>query len=229
MHLNSLFFFQAQVEEVKTALHSKGGLKIPSTVKAILKASKNGGPLAKTGILGRLGDLATIEEEYDVAISTACGGFLNHIVVQTTAGAQHCLEFLRKNNLGRANFIPLDKMAKGAHDRPVTTPEQAPRLLDLIQPLKSQNHAGVMAAIFLAVNNTLVAPDLETASRWAYDCGKRWRVVTIDGKLLELAGTMSGGGKEVRKGGMRLRVSTNKSPDLLWRCRILLIVFCAYY
>ena len=98
-------------------------------------------------------------------------------------------------------------MKKGAHDRVVETPERAPRLLELIQPLQKHNYASVMSAVFLGVSDTLVAPDLETATRWAYDFGKRWRVVTLDGKLLETAGTMTGGGKHVRKGGMKLSVS----------------------
>jgi structural maintenance of chromosome 4 len=155
------------------------------------------------GVLGRLGDLATINDQYDVAVSTACG-MLDNIVVQTTAGAQRCLEFLRKYNLGRASFIPLDKQKKGAHDRVVETPENAPRLFDLIS---SANYA-VTPALYLAVGNTLVAPDLETASHWAYDFSRRWRVVTLDGKLIETAGTMAGGGKNVRRGGMRLGVRT---------------------
>ena len=154
------------------------------------------------GVLGRFGDLATIPEKYDVAVSTACG-VLDHIVVQTTAGAQRCLEFLRKHNLGRASFIPLDKMKKGAHDRQVETPEGAPRLFELIVP---SNYA-ITPAIFMAVSNTLVAPDLETATRWAYDFSKRWRVVTLDGALIESTGTMAGGGKQVRRGGMRISVS----------------------
>lgn len=152
--------------------------------------------------MGRLGDLATVPEQYDVAVSTAIG-LLDHIVVQTTAGAQKCLEFLRKHNLGRANFIPLDKMKKGAHDRAVETPENAPRLFDLITPL---NYA-ILPALYLAVTNTLVAPDLETATRWAYDYKKRWRVVTLDGKLIETTGTMSGGGKAVARGRMKISVS----------------------
>lgn len=153
------------------------------------------------GLLGRLGDLAAIHADYDVAISTACG-MLDHLVVQTTAGAQRCLAFLRQHDLGRANFIALDKLPKGAHDRPVTTPEDAPRLVDLIQ----YKQAALAPALFLAVHNTLVAPDLTTASRWAYEYDKRWRVVTLDGKLIDAAGTMSGGGKSVKRGGMRLTV-----------------------
>jgi structural maintenance of chromosome 4 len=194
-------FAQARSEEAKAALQSKGGGR-SGAVQGILKAAKKGGELGNVGVLGRLGDLAKIPEEYDVAVSTACG-MLDHIVVQTTAGAQRCLEFLRKHGLGRANFIPLDKMKKGAHDRKVETPEGAPRLFELIAP----TNFAVTSAIFLAVGDTLVAPDLETATRWAYDFRKRWRVVSMDGKLIETAGTMSGGGKSVRRGGMRLAVS----------------------
>ena len=158
--------------------------------------------MAAAGILGRLGDLGSISADYDIAVSTACG-MLDHIVVETTQGAQQCLEYLRINSLGRANFIPLDKMKKGAHDRAVETPENAPRLFDLIR-MKNYNLA---SAFYLAVGNTLVAPDLETATRWAYEHGKRWRVVTIDGKLIETSGTMAGGGTTVKRGGMRLSVS----------------------
>lgn len=190
------------MEDVRSALRSSGGGKARSkAVQGILKAAKPGGELSKIGILGRLGDLASIPEKYDVAVSTACG-MLDHIVVQTTAGAQRCLDFLRKYNLGRASFIPLDKQKKGAHDRAVETPEGAPRLFELIIP----SNFSVTPAIYLAVGNTLVAPDLETASRWAYEFSRRWRVVTLDGKLIETAGTMSGGGKSVRRGGMRLAV-----------------------
>jgi len=167
-----------------------------------LKAARPGGALAKVGVVGRLGDLATIPEQYDVAVSTACK-MLNSIVVQTTAGAQKCLTFLRQHNLGRADFVPLDKMKKGAHDRVVETPENAPRLFELI----SVTNFSVAPAVYLAVGNTLVAPDLETATRWAYDFGKRWRVVTLDGNLIELSGTMAGGGKSVRRGGMKISVS----------------------
>jgi len=194
-----------KVEDAKSALQATGGGKTRSkAVQGILNASKKGGELSKVGVLGRLGDLASINEQYDVAVSTACG-MLDNIVVQTTAGAQRCLEFLRKYNLGRASFIPLDKQKKGAHDRVVETPENAPRLFDLISPA---NYA-ITPALYLAVGNTLVAPDLETASRWAYEYKKRWRVVTLDGKLIETAGTMSGGGKTVRRGGMRIGNSRN--------------------
>ena len=211
------------MEDAKLALRASGGGKARSkAVQGILSASKKGGELSKVGVLGRLGDLASISEEYDVAISTACG-MLDNIVVQTTAGAQRCLEFLRKYNLGRASFIPLDKQKKGAHDRVVETPENAPRLFDLISPA---NYA-VTPALYLAIGNTLVAPDLETASRWAYEYKKRWRVVTLDGKLIETAGTMSGGGKSVRRGGMRLGVSMSPTLHLILHSKFVALTYFA--
>lgn len=153
---------------------------------------------------------------------------LDFIVVETTLDAQKCLAFLRRQNLGRANFIPLDKMKKGIHNHAVETPEGAPRLFDLITP----SNYDVVPALFLAVKNTLVAPDLETATRWAYEYSKRWRVVTLDGKLIEIAGTMSGGGKSVRKGGMRVSVRINLFiflPDFSRFLPILTIHSCNNY
>ncbi len=52
-----------------------------------------------------------------------------------------------------------------------------------------------------------MAKDLETAMRWAYEYRKRWRVVTLDGNLIESSGTMSGGGKSVSRDKMKLLVS----------------------
>jgi len=60
-------------------------------------------------IYGRLGDLATIDEKYDIAISTACPG-LDDIVVDTMQTAVQCVEFLKKHDLGSATFIALDKV-----------------------------------------------------------------------------------------------------------------------
>ncbi|GMH53692.1 hypothetical protein TrST_g10176 [Triparma strigata] len=185
-----------KAEESKAALASGGARS--EAVSGILRASKKGGELEKAGIRGRLGDLASIDSQYDVAVSTACG-MLDHIVVNSTAGAQMALKFLRKHGLGRANFIPLDKMKRGAHDRQVETPEGAARLFDLIHCPEE-----IKPAMFLGVGQTIVAENLNEATHLAYDFGRRWRVVTVDGQLIETSGTMAGGGGKVKKGGMKL-------------------------
>lgn len=54
--------------------------------------------------------MGAIDQKYDVAISTTCGA-LDYIVVDTIDTAQQCVDFLKKENLGIATFIALDKQA----------------------------------------------------------------------------------------------------------------------
>ena len=152
------------------------------------------------GYHGRLGDLGAIDEDYDVAISTACPG-LESIVVENVDGGQACIEHLRKNNLGRANFILLDSLEQTAIPT-IATPENVPRLFDLIRP-KSERYA---RAFYHQLKDTLVAKDLQHANRTAYGT-TRWRVVTLDGQLIDKSGAMSGGGSKVSKGAMSSKIS----------------------
>jgi len=129
------------------------------------------------------------------------------MVADTVESGKQCIEYLRKNNLGRANFILLDRLAKRDMS-PVPTPENVPRLFDLVKP----KHDQLKPASFQVMTNTLVAEDLDQAERIAYGA-KRWRVVTLDGKLIDTAGTMSGGGSRVVKGKMSSKLASDVSRD----------------
>lgn len=161
------------------------------------------------GIYGRLGDLGAIDPAYDVAISTACGS-LDYIVVDSTATAQRCVEFLRQRQLGVATFLILEKQAHLAQhavplvkceDGSLPTPEGVPRLFDLVKCADPK----VRLAFYNGLRDTLVANDLEQASRIAYGKDRRWkRVVTVKGELINDNGTMAGGGAKPKGGRMRL-------------------------
>ena len=158
------------------------------------------------GFHGRLGNLGTIDQRYDVAISTACPSLDNLVVDSVTVG-QQCIEYLRKNNLGRANFICLKELTR--RDLADTeTPENVPRLFDLVSPKDDI----FRPAFFSVLHNTLVAKDLEQANRIAYGA-RRWRVVTLDGQLIDVSGTMSGGGTRVARGGMSSKLVAETSKE----------------
>lgn len=130
-----------------------------------------------------------------MAISTACGQ-LDFIVVDTAETGRRCIELLRERGLGRASFIVLDKM------RPVAAaeiPEGAARLFDLVKP----KGAVYAPAFYFALGDTLVARDMQEATRLAYNQTKRFRVVTLDGKVIDTSGTISGGGTRITRGGMK--------------------------
>jgi structural maintenance of chromosome 4 len=162
------------------------------------------------GFHGRLGNLGTIDEKYDVAISTACPA-LDNIVVETVEVGQQCIDYLRKNNLGRANFILLDRLPRRDMST-IYTPESVPRLFDLVKP-KDDKFA---PAFYSVMQNTLVAKDLEQANRIAYGA-RRWRVVTLDGQLIDVSGTMSGGGTRVARGGMSSKQVADTTKEQVTR------------
>lgn len=79
--------------------------KIPMEFK---KAQREG---KLSGVFGRLGDLGTIGEEYDRAISSGCG-YLDFIVVDTVENGEKCLQYLRDHKLGKASLICLDRVTQ---------------------------------------------------------------------------------------------------------------------
>ncbi|KAL8658909.1 MAG: hypothetical protein Q9226_000700 [Calogaya cf. arnoldii] len=165
------------------------------------------------GFHGRLGNLGTIDQQYDVAISTACPS-LENLVVDSVEVGQQCIDYLRKNNLGRANFILLDRLARRDLSA-IDTPEGVPRLFDLVKPKDTI----FQPAFFSVLQNTLVAKDLEQANRIAYGA-RRWRVVTLDGQLIDVSGTMSGGGTRVARGGMSSKLVAETTKEQVSRLEV---------
>lgn len=149
--------------------------------------------------------MGVIDDSFDVAISTACPR-LDDVVVDTVECAQHCIDYLRKNKLGYARFILLDRLRQ-FNLQPISTPENVPRLFDLVKP-KNPKFSN---AFYSVLRDTLVAQNLKQANNVAYG-KKRFRVVTVDGKLIDISGTMSGGGNHVAKGLMKL--GTNQSDKV---------------
>ncbi|KAJ4142761.1 Structural maintenance of chromosomes protein 4 [Fusarium falciforme] len=191
-------------QKADEARSSLSNTQARGNVLAALMRMKESGRI--DGFHGRLGNLGTIDQKYDVAISTACGA-LDNFVTETVEAGQQCIEYLRKNNVGRGNFICLDKL-RVRDLSPIQTPENAPRLFDLVQAKEDK----FRPAFYHAMQDTLVATDLAQANRIAYGA-KRWRVVTLDGELIDKSGTMSGGGTTVKRGLMSSKLVSDVSKD----------------
>ncbi|KAM8952320.1 structural maintenance of chromosomes protein 4 [Pelodytes ibericus] len=203
---NQVRELRQKVEEAKSSLsanRSRG-----KVLDALIQQKKCG---KIPGIYGRLGDLGAIDEKYDVAISSSCGA-LDHIVVDTIDTAQECVNFLKKQNVGVATFIGLDKMKvweKGLDK--IQTPENIPRLFDMVK-VKDEH---IRPAFYFALRDTLVADNLDQATRVAFQKNKRWRVVSLQGQIIEQSGTMTGGGGKVVKGRMGSSVMVEISDEQL--------------
>ncbi|CAG8620098.1 5328_t:CDS:10, partial [Cetraspora pellucida] len=206
---SSLADARQKEEEARALLQST--MSRGQVLTSLLKLKDSGriqGLYVRRLLTDRLGNLGVIDDKYDVAVSTACQA-LDNIVVDSVEVGQSCIEYLRKNNLGRAQFILLQQLSS-MDMSPIQTPEGVPRLFDLIRP-KEKKFA---PAFFKALQNTLVAENLQQASRIAYG-RQRWRVVTLDGQLIDKSGTMSGGGTKVNRGGMSSKFVPDVTPEIV--------------
>uniref|UniRef100_A0A915DJ13 Structural maintenance of chromosomes protein 4 n=1 Tax=Ditylenchus dipsaci TaxID=166011 RepID=A0A915DJ13_9BILA len=137
----------------------------------------------------------------------------NNIVVDTVNTAQQCIEFLKRERMGTATFVALDKQQKFIPNMMniPQTPENVPRLFDLIRVVDRE----VLPAFYFALNETLIADDIVAATRISMAGGRRWRTVTLKGEVVEVSGAMTGGGNSQRRGkiGQSVRVDTSKSAS----------------
>ena len=123
---------------------------------------------------------------------------MKNIVVETVENGQSCIEHLKKQQLGRATFLCLDKLSSKPAGEFTPQEKGVHRLFDLItfkEPKFSK-------AFYHVLGDTLVCETLEQANRIAYGGGKRYKVVTLDGQMIEVSGVMSGGGNKPSRGGM---------------------------
>lgn len=173
---------------------------------AIFAAARSG---ELQGVVGRLGDLASVDSQYAVAVGAAAGASLDNIVVYTAEQSQACIQFLRRENLGRATFVILEKVEylKNSIESWASSGRQAdgPRLFDYLRIPNPQNRT----AIYYALRDTLVANTLEEARRMAFKPTRMNRVVTLAGELIESSGAMTGGGR----GPSRYRLGTGRGVE----------------
>jgi structural maintenance of chromosome 4 len=117
------------------------------------------------------------------------------MVVDTVQQGQACIEYLQKQNVGRANFLVLEKIDETNRMRPIQTPDNGPHLFDLVRPKETR----FVHAFHKTLRDALVAQDLAQASHIAFGA-RRWQVVTLAGELIDSPGTMSGSGAKPRGG-----------------------------
>lgn len=163
------------------------------------------------GVLGAVAELIRVLPSYEAAIETALGQTQQHIVVETEAVGRREIDRLRKANAGRATFVPMTTVK----ERYVPS-EVAHRLesldgfvgiaADLVET--DQAYDKLKRSLLGAV---IVAKSLEVANRIAQTTGYRYRVVTLDGDIVNVGGSMTGGS---RKQGVALFTQSRELDDL---------------
>ncbi len=154
------------------------------------------------GVHAPLVKLGKVDKKYSTALEIAIGGRITHVVVDDEHVASVAIELLKSSDAGRATFIPLNKISKAPSKLPLPKDkgviDYAINLIDFEDKYTN--------AFFYALGDTLVVDNLDCAKKLM----GRFRVVTLDGEIVEKSGSMTGG--SVRKTG--LKFSQNDDEEL---------------
>ena len=155
-------------------------------VKSILDANLN-------GILGVVSQIFKPRANYETAISNALGGAMYHIVSKDEASARHAIGFLKKNKSGRATFLPLTVIK--------------PRAMNNEHRILAENSKGFLgvASDFVEneerfcdlrdslLGNVVIVDQLINANEIAKVLRYQYKIVTLDGDIVNRGGSMTGG------------------------------------
>ncbi|MBR5902680.1 MAG: chromosome segregation protein SMC, partial [Clostridia bacterium] len=157
-------------------------------VKRIMQAGERN---ELRGIHGPVSSLIETEDKYTVAIETAMGQSLQNIVVDTEDVGKRCIEFLKRQNAGRATFRPLTAVSDNG-GRSKRNLDSEPGFLGYGDELvtTSEIYRGLIASM---LGNTAVCRDLDCAVAMAKKYRYAFRIVTLDGQLINAGGSMTGG------------------------------------
>ena len=177
-----IIHFQREIAKLRT---KEDMASYSQAVKAILEARDEG---VIKGIHGSIAELGKVEEKYSKAIEVAAGRRIEAIVVENDGIAAKCIDYLKKNNYGRATFLPLNKIMvgkpRGKAMLAVRDENAVGFAIDLVK-----YDARYHPAFWYVFGDTVVVKNLDTARNLMGGV----RLVTLDGEIIEASGAITGG------------------------------------
>lgn len=158
-------------------------------VKAVMKESGRG---ALRGIYGPVSQLITVKDKYSAAIETALGAAVQNIVVDNETDAKRAMGFLKEHRAGRATFLPITAI-KGRVLSEQGLDDQY-GFVSIASDLVSYDNK-YSEIIRWLLGRTAVAEDIDSAIAIAKKNSYRFRIVTLDGQVINAGGSMTGGSR----------------------------------
>ena len=170
---------------IETEKEKEGYVK---SVKSLLKDCENIKDLGK-GMHGVLANIIEVPKEYETAIEMCLGLSLQNIVTETEEDAKKLVEHLRKNNLGRASFLPISSV-KGKKLEKIKGREQG--VIGIASDLVKYSKKYEQIVLNL-LGRTVIVDNMDTAIKVAKNNSYSFRIITLDGDLINPSGAITGG------------------------------------
>lgn len=154
------------------------------------------------GICGAVVEVIETESRFDLALETALGGSLQHIIVERDSDAQKAIEYLKREQRGRATFLPLNTMKPRAlaHEM-IGKAQQAPGFIGIANQIV-KTKADYQPIIDYLLGQTIVMENLSMAMPLAKQLNYRVKIVTLDGEIINAGGSFTGGRQNHQRNGL---------------------------
>ena len=168
-----------------------------------------------SGVHGPVSALLSTENRFVTAIDTALGASASSIVVGSAEDGRACIEYLRRTDGGRATFLPLDTIRPAALresglDRERGCCGTADTLVQF-----DETYGAVVRSLLA---RTVVCENMDAALALARSRGHRFRIVTLDGQIIQPGGAMTGGSASRGTGALARAGRLRAAEEQAERC-----------
>lgn len=153
-------------------------------VKEVLK-NKN-----LEGIHGALGQVISSDREYEKALEASLGSYMQNIITRDENSAKSAINYLKKNNLGRVTFLPLNIIKSNKIDKKLI--KSTTKYIGIASELVKfdEKYKNIIENI---LGRTIIIDNMDNAIKFARETNHRYKVVTLDGEILNPGGSLTGG------------------------------------
>ena len=145
------------------------------------------------GVVNSVAELIRVDEQLTTAIDIALGATSQHIVVTDEKAAAKAITYLKMNRLGRATFLPLSIIKeKQVPDSVLNQAKKVDGFIGIASELVSTDNK-YASIIKNLLGTTLVTTNLQVAQLLAKQLGYRYRIVSLEGDVVNAGGSMTGG------------------------------------
>ncbi|MBR0360300.1 MAG: chromosome segregation protein SMC [Clostridia bacterium] len=164
------------------------------SVKAVLTAPE----LKRHSVYGTVSGLTNVDKKYVLAIEAALGGAMQNIIVDTEEDAKAAIEYLRKTHSGRATFLPVSSVKGKLFDN-LNEISKCNGYIGVASDIASydKKYTGIFESL---LGRVAVVDNIDNAIAMSKKFGYKFKVVTLDGDMLNTGGSISGGSVNKQSG-----------------------------
>ncbi|MDD4494309.1 MAG: chromosome segregation protein SMC [Eubacteriales bacterium] len=165
------------------------------SVKSLLTAGKRPGEPGH-GICGAIAQLLKVDREYELAIEMSLGGSVQNLVAETEEDAKLAIEYLKKNRLGRATFLPITAVRPRSLEESILKRLSSRKgYIGTASSLISyeEKYSNIIANL---LGQVVIVDNIDTGIRIAKEFSYKFRIVTLEGEVINTSGAMTGGSVE---------------------------------